>query len=248
MTTFADEILAASTLRGRDVGPGQAITEIMQDCDRFVIRREVEDIAIQIMDDTPRSQIPWPLPLLRSTWLEISDVIQGLPARTGLLLRESGIGVLLLSARGTGAGVSVVALTHDFDRQEVSIVLEPQHRTSGREIGLIVDRMLLILHMIQQPRIVERTLRVHDERLQRSRQKSGKRPLVHFHEVTVHVTRRERAAQAAAQDVERRTGRRLHHVRAFYRVRRGRLERVQAHWRGSAELGVSVATGHRVSR
>lgn len=248
MTTFADHLLAMTITHGHQMRPGtdpDIIREAMSECTRYVIRPDVEDIAMQIMDDTPRELVPWPLPLLESVWLEMQSRVEGSIARTGLLLRDSGAGVLILESDRKWV---IVPIAHDLAQQEVVMMIEPRQENKRRDLGMVVDRMLLMLHMIQQPRIVERRLVAHDERLQRSRAKAGKRPLVHYHEVTVHVTRRERAATAAAQDLERRTGRRLHHVRAFYRVRCGRLERVYAHWRGSAELGVSVATGHRVSR
>jgi hypothetical protein len=143
---------------------------------------------------------------------------------------------------------NIVPVTHDFEKQEVTMIIDSRTEHMREEFGVILDRFLLILHMIQQPRIVERRPVVHPEKLQRARVRSRKLPLVNYHEVTVHVTRKEKLEAVAAGALERATGRRLHRVRPHYRVCRGVVQRIAAYWRGSAELGVSLATRHRVSR
>lgn len=245
MSTLADLVNALAITRGKE-GTKESVVEMMRDCTKYVVRPEVDLIAREILQTQDRSLIPWPLPPLENTWMEFSHVHRGIMIRYGLLLQPSGVGVLVFTA--DDRTWKVVAVTHDLEVQEVTMILDREDSDVRSHLGWFLDRMLIVLHMIQQPRILDCTPVVHDERLQKSRAKSRKLPLFEYRNVTVHVTRRERQAQAAAEEHERRTGRRLHHVRAFYRVKMGKIERVCAHWRGDAGLGVVVATGHRVSR
>jgi hypothetical protein len=257
MTTLADRISAMAALRPdiKIEGNGHTIHQIMQDCTRYVVRDDVIDIAKEIMGETGRAEMPWPLPLAEGETV----FLESGPGRhfermsklqVGLLLTSGGIGGFISYAENEQNEPSwiFIPVTHDLENQEVTIVLEPKYRDRQEKIGWGVDLFLVVLHMIQQPRIVARRPVVWDERLQRSRRKSGKLPLLDYHEVVVHVTRAERAADARAQELQERHGVRLHRVRPHYRVRAGVVQRIAAYWRGSAELGVSLSSGHRVAR
>lgn len=258
MTTLADRITAMALLRPdlRVEGNGHTIHQIMQDCERYVVRDDVFDIAREIMAEIGRSEMPWPLPLEpgETVFLEArAGKWFGGMARMqlGLLLTSGGAGGFISYAEHPQSGEPswiFIPVAHDLEHQEVTLVLEPRYRDRQPTLGYGVDLFLVVLHMIQQPRIVEKRPVVHDERLQRARRKSGKAPLLSYREVTVHVTRAERDADARAQELQERHGVRLHRVRPHYRVCRGVVQRIAAYWRGSAELGVVVATGHRVSR
>lgn len=104
----------------------------------------------------------------------------------------------------------------------------------------------VIISMIHNPRLVERRPVVIDEALQRRRDKAGKRRLCDHHEVVIHVTRQEREARQAAENHEKRTGKRLHYVRMFHRLKMGKIERVREHWRGDASRGMSRRSNYKV--
>jgi hypothetical protein len=103
--------------------------------------------------------------------------------------------------------------------------------------GTIMSLYQIIRSMMESPRLVERQPVIQDERLQRAREKRGVARLSDHTEVVIHVTHQERQDREAAEDAIRK-GRKLHHVRMFHRVRRGKVERVREHWRGDAGLGV----------
>lgn len=257
MSTLADRITAMAVLRPdiRMEGSGHTILQVMQECVRYVVRDEVIAIAKDIMNDVGRSEMPWPLPLEpgETVWLEAGPGahFSGVDKlRVGLILTGGGAGGFISYAEGRNGEPSwiFIPVAHDLESQEVTLILEPKYADKQEKLGWGVDLFLVILHMIQQPRIVDRRPVVPDERLQRSRVKSRKARLLDYHEVVVHVTRAERAADARAQELQERHGVRLHRVRPHYRVCRGVVQRIAAYWRGSAELGVSLATGHRVSR
>jgi hypothetical protein len=102
------------------------------------------------------------------------------------------------------------------------------------------------LSLINSPRIVARSDRKPSSGLSKFLNRKGDGPynLLPWHEVFLDITPPE--ATEAESGAPRLTGSRaLHFCRQHIRIKRGRLEMVRAHYRGSAEVGIAQ-TQYRV--
>lgn len=99
---------------------------------------------------------------------------------------------------------------------------------------LVVRLMSAVLTLLCSRRAY--TLRqVELSKLNRRRCSRGKWPLLAYNEVRIAIAaQRPTVSPATGIGAERP----LHFVRAFLRIRLGRMELVSPHWRGNAELGV----------
>jgi hypothetical protein len=94
--------------------------------------------------------------------------------------------------------------------------------------------IITALAIINTPRLAN--VRFEDRtKLNRSREKSGKPPVLSWSEVSIKV---DAGTPGHGDQRARATGRALHHVRSFFRLRRGQVEIVRPHWRGNPDIGV----------
>lgn len=109
-----------------------------------------------------------------------------------------------------------------------------------RQMGAWVGAMLALINTPRLSQVVK-----HEHKAQnKNREKQKKPPLLSWGEVVLTVDRGE--IGLGEQIVQ--TGQRaLHHVRAFLRIRFGKVELVKPHWRGNREVGVRK-TRHVVTR
>ena len=165
MTTLADRIIAMAALRPdiRLEGNGHTIMQVMKDATRYVVRDEVIDIAKEIMGDVGRAEMPWPFPLAEgeTVFLESGPgkhFERMTRLQVGLLLTAGGAGGFISYAENAEGKPSwiFIPVAHDLENQEVTIVLSPEYQDRQEKIGWGVDLFLVVLHMIQQPRIVAR--------------------------------------------------------------------------------------------
>lgn len=92
------------------------------------------------------------------------------------------------------------------------------------------------LALINTPRIAH----VRDAtlgRLNNARDKKHKPPILQYKIVTINIDRGELGNGFQRTQTGERA---LHHVRAFMRLRRGKVEVVRPHWRGNPRFGVIV--------
>lgn len=108
-------------------------------------------------------------------------------------------------------------------------------------------RLYATLSLINSPRIVARSERQASSKLSKflNRKGDGQYNLLPWHEVFLDITPPPEATEAA-DGATRLTGpRALHFCRQHIRIKRGKLEMVRAHYRGSAEVGIAQ-TQYRV--
>ena len=106
------------------------------------------------------------------------------------------------------------------------------------------------LSLINSPRIVARSERKASSGLQKflNRKGDGQYNLLPWHEVFLDITPPPEAPETDGDGAPRLTGpRALHFCRQHIRIKRGRLEMVRAHYRGSADVGVAQ-TQYRVGQ
>lgn len=106
-----------------------------------------------------------------------------------------------------------------------------------------------MLSLINSPRIVARSEHKASSKLNKflNRKGDGQYNLLPWHEVFLDITPPPEAV-AAADGAPRLTGpRALHFCRQHIRIKRGKLELVRAHYRGSADVGIAQ-TQYRVGR
>lgn len=106
-----------------------------------------------------------------------------------------------------------------------------------------------MLSLINSPRIVARSEHKASSKLNKflNRKGGGQYNLLPWHEVFLDITPPPEAV-AAADGAPRLTGpRALHFCRQHIRIKRGKLELVRAHYRGSADVGIAQ-TQYRVGR
>lgn len=108
------------------------------------------------------------------------------------------------------------------------------YQTDTRRLGRFIAA---VLALINTPRVSVITGR-DDHKLNASRLKKGRPPLLSFSEVTIRpdsgwIAKSELRAVGTGM-IPR------HHVRTFLRLKRGRVELVTAHWRGNPERGYKL--------
>jgi hypothetical protein len=98
-------------------------------------------------------------------------------------------------------------------------------------LGLFIGAALAL---INTPRLSD----IRDSvlgRLNRKRDLKGLPPIMEHKIVRLRIDRGEMGIGIQKSATE---GRSLHHVRAFMRIKRGRIEIVRPHWRGNPKFGV----------
>jgi hypothetical protein len=99
--------------------------------------------------------------------------------------------------------------------------------------------IVMSLHIINTP-----TLVVYEtpdrSKLNKARAARGKRPMLTNSIVKINPIHAGITVRTKGQGTGEHVGRALHHVRSFLRFKQGRTEIVRAHWRGSADHGVSL--------
>jgi hypothetical protein len=108
-------------------------------------------------------------------------------------------------------------------------------------------RLYATLSLINSPRIVRRSDHKASSGLQKflNRKGDGQYNLLPWHEVFLDITPPPEAVEVS-DGVSRLTGpRALHFCRQHIRIKRGKLEMVRAHYRGSADVGIAQ-TQYRV--
>lgn len=203
---------------------------------KYRVVEEVVDLARELGAECPLPEYG------RPAWLEI--MLSGIGV--GILVGDQGTGVMIMVDTRTKTWYDCF-----FDMNTMAVKLTEPGR--GKNQDMIMDRCEQILYyfrnclaLIQEPKIVATAPKVYDTKLQRARVKSGKRPLSDHTEVVIHVTRKEQEARRHAAEYERRTGVRLHRVRAHVKVQNGQLKKIAEYWRGSASLGVKHTDTYRV--
>lgn len=194
-----------------------------------------------------------------NTWIEWRDGSVGAPgsARHGILLigadQEKGRRSLV-----TGDGLYVfdapfqpldekripmgVPILYDFAGD--GSILKPQIKSAWRLLQRVAPRVsstdfnaigvwiIAALALINTPRISE----IRDKDVRRvNKNRRDRPPLLEHKEVSIRVD----AGLPGNGLLQNETGERaLHHVRAFLRLKRGKVELVHPHWRGNPRFGV----------
>lgn len=220
----------------------QKFNEAVEQVPKFLLTNEVMETVKQLGEACP---VPYLGDGYRPKWVEYST---GKGKYFGVLIGDDASGMVFVEDGGM-VGDFVVKVK--YSPVLTFSVQPPAHmqgdRQSKEKIALLYAWVLRAMTLLDQPKIVDSTPSAPvDERLQRSRIKSGKRPLADYHVVTIHVSKQERAARLEAEAHFERTGVRLHKVRSFVRVKNGKLERVKEHWRGDASLGTVKVDHYKV--
>lgn len=125
----------------------------------------------------------------------------------------------------------------------------PEEHDPDRQLDDAQERawwLYAMLSLINSPRIVARSDHKPSSGLQKflNRKGDGQYNLLPWHEVFLDITPPPEATEAAG--APRLTGpRALHFCRQHIRIKRGKLELVRAHYRGSADVGIAQ-TQYRV--
>lgn len=172
---------------------------------------------------------------------------------------------LLDEADPDGWAIDSTLATQDIDphRHAMDVVRDLYPLRSGVNVpreALDLDKRLddaqarswqvyATLSLINSPRIVARSDHKPSSGLQKflNRKGDGRYNLLPWHEVFLDITPPPEAAETV-DGAPRLTGpRALHFCRQHIRIKRGRLELVRAHYRGSADVGIAQ-TQYRVGR
>jgi len=115
-----------------------------------------------------------------------------------------------------------------------------QHQTDqfekfGGDLRSVMATIWSAIALINTRRITE--ARDADlSKINKARHKSGRPPILHYKIVTINIDRETVSPSRGAITGETP----LHHVRAFLRIRRGKVELVRPHWRGNPRFGAIV--------
>lgn len=189
-----------------------------------------------------------------TTWIEWRGGSAGhqRSGRHGLLLVGTGEGKAALSV-GQGAYVfdSIIPGQpddvlhepigfdlHDFIFRKITVPGEPTRPEDYEEVERLGRFLVCVLALINTPRVSQLIAHNIDEKLNRSRLKRGKFPLLSWHDVTI---RPDVGWAPRPTHEEGTTGeKRRHHVRTFMRLKMGKVEIVKPHWRGNREKGYVI--------
>lgn len=160
---------------------------------------------------------------------------------------------LTLSEENRVAGVS--AISQPWRRDAVPRAASWEHELMERAVMdretiensamWLLSRIPAALILINSPKVIGRRVfaphRGLERRMLAQQAVVGSFPLQAWTKILLACTPRDASGEAAAE--ARLTGRRcLHWVRAFTRIRNGKLEIVGAHWRGDAAIGIKRST------
>jgi hypothetical protein len=182
-----------------------------------------------------------------TTWLDLSAE---LPAgachkarRVGVLLTGDNEATILrgeiMIASDLSAHGGYAQLTGRFDlsrgmlwttRHQDQLI---EYRNRGGDPDLLINTVWAAIALINTPRLSV-LHHVDYAKLNKARYAKGKVPLLSHSIVRLAIDRGEvgpSASKAKGQAA-------LHHVRAFLRLKRGRVELVRPHWRGDPRFGV----------
>lgn len=174
------------------------------------------------------------------TWLEWASPRGG---RVGVLLEDVGEG-----ADSTFSDVVYVA-AFSFDGMRYcgrispsnGKVYTPPGEQADRNVRKIVASALIMLPMINSPKIIGRRQHMPNVGLERNLTRGfgvGKFPLHAWTEIKLEVNKPIEIDDGEPHEAHL-TGRRaLHFCRKHIRIRNGQLEYVSAHWRGDPALGI----------
>lgn len=116
---------------------------------------------------------------------------------------------------------------------------EHQHkfwRDNGGNIGALACTIWCTLALLNTKRLID--VRDADlSRINKARMAHKKPPILQFKMVSINIDRSDFGRSFVKHETDQRA---LHHVRAFLRLRRGRVELVRPHWRGNPRFGVVV--------
>lgn len=229
-------------------------SEAMQSASRFVLSPMVVEAAeeFSMSKRVVEASLDYIFLPDHITWIEWRGGSSGhdRSPRHGLLLVGEGDGKARLSI-GCGAYVfdslvpgqqdmvlhePIVFDIHDFIFKKVTVPGEATRPEDYKEVARLGRFLVCVLALINTPRVSQIIHHNIDEKLNRSRLKRGKVPLLSWRDVTIKpdagwVSPNKTHEEGATGE------RRRHRVRTFMRLRLGKVEIVGPHWRGNREKG-----------
>lgn len=101
----------------------------------------------------------------------------------------------------------------------------------SRRLGTFLGAILALLNTPRLAHVID-----HDHaQLNRARMRLKRPPILSYKDVRITI---DRGDLGIGQQISETGGRALHHVRAFLRIQRGRVQLVRPHWRGNPRFGV----------
>lgn len=254
-----DYLESASRFAGQTQSQAAMEREIRR-AQRFVLSplcvQTVDDLAEREAAERTRDYVFAPA---ENTWIEWADSRAGASRshRHGILLigaeetkRRSlhvGDGLYVFDANIGGQRVAMGApIVYDFPGDGSPLRLPigrsaPLLRrlapyTGDLDFDALGVWIIAALALINTPRIAH-ARNAELGKLNAARMKRSRPPILQYKQVSIHVDAGELGDAFAKQETD---GRALHHVRAFLRLARGRVQLVRPHWRGNPMFGVIV--------
>lgn len=214
--------------------PPQQMSKLISAADKFRVSPGAAKIAWSLVPES--DNLDWQSPG-DLAWMEWP--LHDGSGMVGALFLPNGQGKVLMECGPSHDRRLQVFSFYDYEGKFMA-------NTSGGakpkgSVELLEQEMAVLgvtLHLMANPLILQRVPETPTRQQLRAAQRSG-RDLPAITDVIVHITQRERDEAAAAGTGP---GKRLHHVEPFFRVKRGKVERVRGHWRGRPELGVVTHT------
>jgi hypothetical protein len=230
-------------------------TEGVATAQRFVLSPQVVDAAMDFANTqgVTKHALDYIFLPAETTWIEWAGKGMGSPFsnRHGLLLKGVGVGHGKLSVGlgcyacdattnrfgGTVGGQPFHFDLHDYVLKMVKVMDQTldDDEIIGGSLASVGRFLVCVLALINTPRVSQVIHHPIADKLNRSRLKRGKVPLMSWSDVTI---RPDIGWMPKSVHEEGVTGeRRRHHVRTFMRLKMGKVEIVKPHWRGNREKG-----------
>lgn len=231
----------------------------MRRAQKFVLSPLTIETASRLGDDRAavRRTAPYLFLPAFQTWIDLTgeQPAGGIPgARQGILLIGTGDTIVsgealyiayLRHAPGHeadwgGGGFLQVGARFDLANGLLMRGLYPEQtrmfRTAGGDLDRLAATVWSAIALLNTPRIAH-VLDADLSRLNGARSRHGRVPILEHKLVTIAIDRGDLGNGAQLHRTDERP---LHHVRAFLRLKRGKVELVRPHWRGNPRFGVIV--------
>lgn len=137
------------------------------------------------------------------------------------------------TAADKGFEIATAPLWHELKMDQVAQLHEKALSQSSATL-------YSLLALLMSPKAYDMETVTPDEKLNRKRAKLGRPPLTSYKVIRIDMASRKKRSGSSQSDGSEGPQRAMHRVRAHLRIVEGKIIRVRAHFRGSAEHGIAV--------
>jgi len=214
----------------------QVAQDMLPSIEKFIFDEKTSHLALEIVREAAQKhtldalvdQVIFPFD---DSWMEYITM----EGKEGMFVAHSDDTVLVVtfSVGADGVSITVPQIFSEDLKSTIPSQLDQYLQEDDVTAQADLVRLVGLLAVLNAPKITQHS-KSDLSKLNRARHKKKQLPLYEHKIVTIRKEARDAVYTRAGES----NGKRLHHVRAFVRLKNGRLELVRHHWRGNPKLGV----------